>query len=117
MFDGGKVRSVGLISVLVTQQGDEPHQNQQEALLLVYIRESGVLAGRVGLSYPELQRGHAEIDFSPTVFCSFPSLPVGGLIQGWAVCSTSQELPNESLGNTHYHLLEASRSPGIITWA
>lgn len=53
MFDGGKVRSGCLLSVLVTQQGAEPHQHQQEAMFLVYLRESGVLAGRVGLGYPE----------------------------------------------------------------
>lgn len=50
----------------MTQQGDEPHQHQQEAMLLVYIREPGVLEGRVGLGYPDWQSRHAEIDFSST---------------------------------------------------
>lgn len=59
----------------MTQQGDEPHQHQQEAMFLVYIREPGVLEGRVGLGYPEWQRGHAEIDFSSTPMYGLCSTP------------------------------------------
>lgn len=85
-------------------------------MLPVCIREPGVLEGRMGFGYPEWQRRHAEIDFSSTPMYGLWSTPFQVCLL-LAACTTSQELPNKSLGNTLYHPLEAPRSPGIITWA